>query len=106
MDMLLLFCMGKDIQRGGNHHETFAGVHQNLAEDRSFRAMIDDIPVNSEMDLMARIFIAAVTIHEITVIFIRFTIPFILTRKENSVGVMSKDRNNPVMRDHPIYRTL
>ncbi|GFW09095.1 hypothetical protein TNCV_3081871 [Trichonephila clavipes] len=35
------------------NHRTVAWVHQNLAEHGSFRVTIDDIPVNSEMDLVA-----------------------------------------------------
>ncbi|GFW79299.1 hypothetical protein TNCV_2477061 [Trichonephila clavipes] len=46
------------------NHQTFARVHQNLAEYGSFKATIDDTPVNSEMDLVARISITADTIHE------------------------------------------
>ncbi|GFX12760.1 hypothetical protein TNCV_3437341 [Trichonephila clavipes] len=34
-------------------HETFARLHQNLADHGFFRAMIDDMPINSEMDLVA-----------------------------------------------------
>ncbi|GFV75091.1 hypothetical protein TNCV_3189441 [Trichonephila clavipes] len=34
-------------------------MHQKLAEHGSFRAPIDDTPVNSEIDLVARIFITA-----------------------------------------------
>ncbi|GFT06454.1 hypothetical protein TNCV_3355911 [Trichonephila clavipes] len=44
--------------------QTFARVHQNLAEHGSFGATIDDTLVNSEMDLVARISIAAATIRE------------------------------------------
>ncbi|GFU83525.1 hypothetical protein TNCV_4217851 [Trichonephila clavipes] len=35
------------------NHQTLARVHQNLAEHGSFRATIDDTPINSEMDLVA-----------------------------------------------------
>ncbi|GFX08369.1 hypothetical protein TNCV_3268581 [Trichonephila clavipes] len=35
------------------NHQTFARVHQNLVEYGSFRAMIDDAPVKSEVDLVA-----------------------------------------------------
>ncbi|GFW93330.1 hypothetical protein TNCV_2604481 [Trichonephila clavipes] len=38
-------------------------VHQNLVEHGSFRGAIDDPPVNSEMDLVACISIAAVCLH-------------------------------------------
>ncbi|GFX11908.1 hypothetical protein TNCV_2996921 [Trichonephila clavipes] len=47
----------------------FARVHQNLAKHGSFKAKIDDTPVNSEMDLVARISIAAATIREVPGIF-------------------------------------
>ncbi|GFW17757.1 hypothetical protein TNCV_1133571 [Trichonephila clavipes] len=36
--------------------------HQNLVEHGSLRVIIDDMPINSEMDLVARISIAAATI--------------------------------------------
>ncbi|GFS61580.1 hypothetical protein TNCV_4312591 [Trichonephila clavipes] len=35
------------------NHPTLTRVHQNLAHHECFRAMIDDMPVNSEMDLVA-----------------------------------------------------
>ncbi|GFW29224.1 hypothetical protein TNCV_4132981 [Trichonephila clavipes] len=50
--------------RGQPNHQTFTRVHQNLAEHGSFGATIDDTPVNSEMDLVARISIASATIRE------------------------------------------
>ncbi|GFU77343.1 hypothetical protein TNCV_4358951 [Trichonephila clavipes] len=43
------------------NHQTFARVHHKL-EHESFRATIDDTPVNSEIDLVARISNAADTI--------------------------------------------
>ncbi|GFW37645.1 hypothetical protein TNCV_415311 [Trichonephila clavipes] len=46
------------------NRQTFARVHQNQAEHGVFRAMIDDTPVNSEMNLVARISNAAATICE------------------------------------------
>ncbi|GFW89124.1 hypothetical protein TNCV_2685581 [Trichonephila clavipes] len=45
------------------NHQTFTRVHQDLAELGSFGATIDDPPVNSEMDLVASISIAAATIY-------------------------------------------
>ncbi|GFY33205.1 hypothetical protein TNCV_1240561 [Trichonephila clavipes] len=53
------------------NHLTFALVHQNQAEHGSFRVTIDDTPVKSEMDLVARISIAAATISETPYIFER-----------------------------------
>ncbi|GFX82545.1 hypothetical protein TNCV_2166931 [Trichonephila clavipes] len=35
------------------NHQTFTGVHENLAENGSFGATIDDTSFNSEMDLVA-----------------------------------------------------
>ncbi|GFW75643.1 HSP70 family member 2 [Trichonephila clavipes] len=49
--------------RQQQNHQTLA-LHQNLVEHGYFRAKIDDMPVNSEMDLVARISIAADTIYE------------------------------------------
>ncbi|GFU33374.1 hypothetical protein TNCV_4362111 [Trichonephila clavipes] len=46
------------------NHQTFASVHYNLAEHGSFREMIDETPVNSKMDLVAGMSIAAATIRE------------------------------------------
>ncbi|GFY06993.1 hypothetical protein TNCV_4202641 [Trichonephila clavipes] len=46
------------------NHQTFTRLHQNLAKHGSFRVTIDDTPVNSEMDLVARISIASATIRE------------------------------------------
>ncbi|GFU34322.1 hypothetical protein TNCV_1991181 [Trichonephila clavipes] len=46
------------------NHQTFARVHQNLAEHGSFRATIDDTLINSEIDLVARISNTCVTIRE------------------------------------------
>ncbi|GFU19736.1 hypothetical protein TNCV_3960841 [Trichonephila clavipes] len=51
------------------NHQTFTWVHQNLVEHETFRARIDDMPVNFEMDLVARISIAAATIRETPCIF-------------------------------------
>ncbi|GFT25036.1 hypothetical protein TNCV_179511 [Trichonephila clavipes] len=45
--------------RRQTNHQTFSRLFQNLAESESFSAMIDDTPINSEMDLGALIFIAA-----------------------------------------------
>ncbi|GFV66148.1 transposable element Tcb2 transposase [Trichonephila clavipes] len=55
--------------RQQSNHQTFARVHQSLAEQGSIRAMIGDTPVNSKMDLAARMSIAAVTILETLDIF-------------------------------------
>ncbi|GFV88402.1 hypothetical protein TNCV_1242151 [Trichonephila clavipes] len=55
--------------RRHTNYQTFARVHQNLAENGSFRAMIDGMPFNSKMDLVARIYIAANTIGETHGIF-------------------------------------
>ncbi|GFW69938.1 hypothetical protein TNCV_1403911 [Trichonephila clavipes] len=44
---------GKYPTRRQPNHQTFSRVHQNLVEHGSFRATIDDTPVNSEMDLVA-----------------------------------------------------
>ncbi|GFW74779.1 hypothetical protein TNCV_963541 [Trichonephila clavipes] len=46
------------------NHQKFVTVHYNLAEQGSFRATIDDTPVNSETHLVKRIYLVAVTIHE------------------------------------------
>ncbi|GFU39537.1 transposable element Tcb1 transposase [Trichonephila clavipes] len=47
----------------------FAQEHQNLAEHRSFRTMTDDTPVNSEMEMFARISITGATTRETPGIF-------------------------------------
>ncbi|GFU94717.1 hypothetical protein TNCV_3386061 [Trichonephila clavipes] len=39
--------------RWQSNAQTFAWVHQNLEEHRSFRALFDDILVRYEMDLVA-----------------------------------------------------
>ncbi|GFW24336.1 uncharacterized protein TNCV_605831 [Trichonephila clavipes] len=52
-----------------SNHQTFIQVHQNLVEHRSFRATIDETPVNSEMDLAAQISISTATSHETPGIF-------------------------------------
>ncbi|GFX16887.1 hypothetical protein TNCV_2518651 [Trichonephila clavipes] len=59
------------------NHQTLARVHQNLVEHGSFRATIDNTPVNSEMDLVARISNTAATIDEMPGIFelVRQTLP-------------------------------
>ncbi|GFU75532.1 hypothetical protein TNCV_2862481 [Trichonephila clavipes] len=51
------------------NNQTFSRVHQNLAEHGSFRATIDDTLVKSEMYLVARISLAAATIHKTSDIF-------------------------------------
>ncbi|GFX31182.1 hypothetical protein TNCV_2026831 [Trichonephila clavipes] len=51
------------------NHQTLARVYQNLAKRGSFRATIDGTPINSEMDLVARISIVAATICETRGIF-------------------------------------
>ncbi|GFT86476.1 hypothetical protein TNCV_3259711 [Trichonephila clavipes] len=52
MYVLLFGCIGKDIQRGGIRiiKRSLTRVHQNLTEHGSFRVMIDDMLVNSEME--------------------------------------------------------
>ncbi|GFV65294.1 RNase H domain-containing protein [Trichonephila clavipes] len=47
---------------GQPNHQAFARVHQNLVEHISFKITIDATPVNSEMDLVARISLAPATI--------------------------------------------
>ncbi|GFV14508.1 hypothetical protein TNCV_166351 [Trichonephila clavipes] len=42
---------------------TILDMAQNLAEHGSYRATTHDVPVNSEMDLVARISTTAATIH-------------------------------------------
>ncbi|GFU70573.1 hypothetical protein TNCV_2971331 [Trichonephila clavipes] len=51
------------------NHRTFTWVHQNQAEHASFRAMINDMPMNSEMDLVVQLSIAVATIREAPGIF-------------------------------------
>ncbi|GFV61718.1 hypothetical protein TNCV_188761 [Trichonephila clavipes] len=55
--------------RGQPNNQTLAGLHQNQVEHGSFRAPTDDTHVNSKMDLVARISIAAATIRETPGIF-------------------------------------
>ncbi|GFW72316.1 hypothetical protein TNCV_703531 [Trichonephila clavipes] len=51
------------------NYQTFARVYQNLVEHGSLTATTDDTPVNSKMDLVALIYIAAATICETPGIF-------------------------------------
>ncbi|GFV63148.1 hypothetical protein TNCV_3025771 [Trichonephila clavipes] len=50
--------------RRQSNHQTLTRLYHNLVEHGSFRATIDDMSVNSEMDLVARISIVAATICE------------------------------------------